>query len=96
VVAPACPMTMQQRSVVASLTEPPVAKAAQVLWYQGKALEPHGAVFLCAEGSRIFLHAPEAPGARASGSGEGDSHARSGDPPTLEMLGQEVGCSPFY
>src|SRR5262249_47447892 len=37
VVAPARPMTMQQRSVVASLAEPPVAKAAQILWYQGKA-----------------------------------------------------------
>ena len=33
VVAPARPMTMQQRSVVASLAEPPVAKAAQILWY---------------------------------------------------------------
>ena len=32
-------MTIEQRKVVASLTEPPVAKAAQVLWYQSKALE---------------------------------------------------------
>src|SRR5438132_11725508 len=39
VVAPARPMSIQQRDVVASLAEPPVAKAAQVLWYQGKALE---------------------------------------------------------
>src|SRR5207248_4286305 len=39
VVAPARPMTIQQRSVVASLTEPPVAKAAQIFWYQSKALE---------------------------------------------------------
>ena len=39
VVAPVHPMTMQQRSAVASLSEPPVTKAAQVLWYQAKALE---------------------------------------------------------
>src|SRR6266480_7484865 len=39
VVAPARPMSIQQRSVVASLAEPPVAKAAQILWYQSKALE---------------------------------------------------------
>ena len=32
------PMTSEQRKVVASLTEPPVAKAAQILLYQSKAL----------------------------------------------------------
>src|SRR5207247_8102344 len=39
VVAPARPMTIQQRGVVASLAEPPVAKAGQIFWYQSKALE---------------------------------------------------------
>ena len=39
VVAPARPMSTQQRDVVASLAEPPVTKAAQILWYQSKALE---------------------------------------------------------
>ena len=39
VVAPARPMTMEQRSVVTTLADPPVAKAAQILWYQSKALE---------------------------------------------------------
>src|SRR5213079_489486 len=38
-IAPVRLMTIQQRSVAATLAEPPVAKAAQVLWYQGKALE---------------------------------------------------------
>ena len=38
VVAPARPMTMQQRNVVSNLAEPPIAKAGRVLWYQGKAL----------------------------------------------------------
>ena len=94
VVAPARPMTLQQRSVVASLTEPPVAKAAQVLWYQGQGLGAHGAVFLCAEGSRIFLHASEAPGARASGPGEGDSHARSGEPADAGNAGARGGLQP--
>jgi hypothetical protein len=32
VIAPARPMTIEQRGVVASLAEPPVAKAAQILW----------------------------------------------------------------
>src|SRR5881394_1420039 len=33
VVAPTRPMSIQQRAVVASLAEPPVSKAAQILWY---------------------------------------------------------------
>src|SRR5213595_3232339 len=61
VVAPARPMTMQQRSVVASLVEPPVAKAAQILWYQGKALElmahflfaPKNPEFFCMRQKRV-------------------------------------------
>src|SRR6266480_1276239 len=39
VVACTRPMSIQKRSVVASLDETPVAKAAQILWYQSKAVE---------------------------------------------------------
>src|SRR3954468_9179480 len=39
VVAPARAMSLEQRTVVASLADPPVAKAAQVLCYKSKALE---------------------------------------------------------
>ena len=96
VVAPARPMTMQQRSVVASLAEPPVAKAAQILWYQGKALElmahflfaPKDPEFFCMRQKRVARERVE----RAK-----ELLARDlANPPTLEMLGQEVGCSPFY
>src|SRR5438046_5951125 len=96
VVAPARPMTMQQRSVVASLTEPPVAKAAQVLWYQGKALElmaqlffaPKDPEFFCMRQTRL---------ARERVDRVKELLTRDlANPPTLEMLGQEVGCSPFY
>src|SRR6266568_1700969 len=71
VVAPARPMTIEQRGVVASLAAPPVAKAAQILWYQSKALER-------VERTKELLARDLA------------------NPPALEMLGQEVGCSPFY
>ena len=61
VVAPARPMSIQQRSVVASLAEPPVAKAAQILWYQSKALElmahflfaPKDPEFFCMRQKRV-------------------------------------------
>src|SRR5436190_11034884 len=96
VVAPARPMTMQQRSVVASLTEPPVAKAAQVLWYQGKALElmaqfffaPKDPEFFCMRQKRLARERVE----RVKEILTRDL----ANPPTLEMLGQEVGCCPFY
>jgi AraC-like DNA-binding protein len=96
VVAPTRPMSIQQRDVVASLTEPPVAKAAQVLWYQSKALElmahflfaPKDPEFFCMRQKRVSRERVE----RVKEVLVRDLV----NPPTLEMLGQEVGCSPFY
>jgi AraC-like DNA-binding protein len=96
VVALARPMSIQQRDVVASLAEPPVAKAAQILWYQSKALElmahflfaPKDPEFFCMRQKRV---------ARDRVQRTKELLARDlTNPPTLEMLGQEVGCSPFY
>jgi len=96
VIAPPRPMTIEQRGVVASLAEPPVAKAAQILWYQSKALElmahflftPKDPEFFCMRQKRV---------ARERVERTKELLARDlANPPTLEMLGQEVGCSPFY
>jgi AraC family transcriptional regulator len=96
VIAPARPMTVEQRGVVASLVEPPVAKAAQILWYQSKALElmahflfaPKDPEFFCMRQKRV---------ARERVERTKELLARDlANPPTLEVLGQEVGCSPFY
>jgi AraC family transcriptional regulator len=96
VVAPTRPMSIQQRSVVANLAEPPVSKAAQVLWYQSKALElmahflfePKDPEFFCQRQKRVARERVE----RAK-----ELLARDlANPLTLEALGQEVGCSPFY
>ena len=96
VVAPARAMSIEQRSVVASLAEPPVAKAAQILWYQSKALElmahflfaPKDPEFFCMRQKRVNRERVE----RVK-----EILARDlANPPSLEMLGQEVGCSPFY
>jgi AraC family transcriptional regulator len=96
VIAPVRPMTVEQRGVVASLAEPPVAKAAQILWYQSKALElmahflfaPKDPEFFCMRQKRV---------ARERVERTKELLARDlANPPTLDMLGQEVGCSPFY
>src|SRR5256714_2389618 len=96
IVAPTRPMSIQQRAVVSSLAEPPVSKAAQVLWYQSKALElmahflfePKDPEFFCMRQKRV---------ARDRVERTKELLGRDlANPPTLEMLGQEVGCSPFY
>ena len=96
VVAPVRPMSIEQRGVVATLADPPVAKAAQILWYQAKALElmahflfaPKNPEFFCMRQKRVARERVE----RVK-----EVLARDlANPPTLEMIGQEVGCSPFY
>jgi len=89
-------MSAEQRDVVATLAQPPVPKAAQILWYQSKALElmahflflPKDPEFFCMRQKRV---------ARDRVERTKELLARDlADPPTLETLGQEVGCSPFY
>lgn len=90
------PMTAEQCTLVASLLEPPVPKPAQSLWYQSKALElmahflftPKDPELFCMRQKRVAR----------------DRVVRTKElllrdlahPPTLETIGQEVGCSPFH
>jgi len=96
VVSTARPMTPEQHQFVGSLLRPPVSKPAQSLWYQSKALElmshflftPKDPEFFCMRQKRV---------ARDRVERTKELLARDlAQPPTLEMLGREVGCSPFY
>ncbi|MBV9619372.1 MAG: helix-turn-helix transcriptional regulator [Verrucomicrobia bacterium] len=96
VVGPTRPMSIEQRAVVLNLATPPVSKAAQILWYQSKALElmahflfePKNPEFFCQRQKRVARERVE----RAK-----ELLARDlVNPLALEALGQEVGCSPFY
>ena len=96
VVSSARPMTSEQHNVVSSLLCPPVSKPAQSLWYQSKALElmshflftPKDPEFFCMRQKRV---------ARDRVERTKELLARDlAQPPTLEVLGREVGCSPFY
>jgi AraC family transcriptional regulator len=96
IVSSARPMTSEQHQVVASLLQPPVSKPAQSLWYQSKALElmshflftPKDPEFFCMRQKRV---------ARDRVERTKELLARDlASPPTLEMLGRDVGCSPFY
>ena len=90
------PMTPEQHSVVATLLHPPVAKAAQSLWYQSKALELMAHFLFAPKDPELFCMRQKRV-ARDRVARTKELLARDlAHPPTLEMLGREVGCSPFY
>jgi len=90
-------MNTRQRELVTSLRQPPVLASAQSIWYQAKAIELMGEFFFQpASTSELFCHR---------------QHRVARDrvdavilllkrdltaPPSLEAIGKEVGCSPFY
>ena len=91
------PLNTRLRDLVASLRQPPVLASAQALWYQAKAVELMGEFFFqpptrdelfCHRHHRVARDRVE----RAMALLRRDLP----DPPTLEQLGREVGCSPFY
>ena len=90
------PMGSEQRGVVASLLQPPVPKAAQSLWYQSKALELMAHFLFVPKDPELFCMRQKRV-ARDRVERTKELLARDvANPPTLETLGQEVGCSPFY
>ena len=90
------PMGREQRGVVASLLRPPVPRAAQSLWYQSKALELMAHFLFAPKDPELFCMRQKQV-ARDRVERTKELLARDvANPPTLEMLGQEVGCSPFY
>lgn len=90
------PMGTEQRAVVASLLQPPVARAAQSLWYQSKALELMAHFFFTPKDPELFCMRQKRV-ARDRVERMKELLLRDlANPPTLEALGQEVGCSPFY
>lgn len=96
-VSPTEPLNNRQRELVGSLRQPPVLAAAQPVWFTAKAVELLGEFFFLPEPSEeLFCHRQQ----RISR----DRVTRvveilSRDllnPPTLQQIAQQVGCSPFY
>jgi AraC family transcriptional regulator len=96
IVSSAQPMTSEQRQVVASLLAPPVSKPAQSLWYESKSLELMSHFLFAPKDPELFCMRQKRV-ARDRVERTKELLARDlANPPTLEMLGREVGCSPFY
>jgi len=96
IVSSARPMTAEQHQVVSSLLKPPVSKPAQSLWYQSKALELMSHFLFAPKDPELFCMRQRCV-ARDRVERTRELLARDlANPPTLETLGREVGCSPFY
>jgi AraC family transcriptional regulator len=95
-VGPGNPMNAVQQQLISSLRNPPVFAAAHALWYQGKAAElmaqfffqPAEQEFFCTRQHRIGKERTE----RVMAILQRDL----ANPPTLEQMAREVGCSAYY
>jgi len=90
-------LTAEQQQSVSSLRHPPVFASAQRLWYQAKTLEvmaaflyraPAGKEFFCQRQQRVSQDRVDRVIAILK--------KNLAEPPTLEALGIQVGCSSFY
>jgi AraC-like DNA-binding protein len=96
IVSTARPMSAEQHQVVASLVQPPVSKSAQSIWYQSKALELMAHFLFAPKDPELFCMRQKRV-ARDRVARTKELLARNlAQPLTLELLGREVGCSPFY
>ena len=101
--APARPLTARLEALYGELRQPPVAEAAAPLWYQAKALEllstlafhsaqaqaeGKGQEMFCSRQNRVARERVERTVQILQ--------ENLSDPPDLESLGAQVGCSPFY
>lgn len=90
------PMTTRQKQLVTHLLNPPVMKAAQGLWYQGKILEFMAEVFFAGVDEDFFCSRQKRVSRERVDNAMQILRDHLESPPTLQELGQQVGCSQFY
>jgi AraC family transcriptional regulator len=88
-------LTLEQQQFVTSLRRPPVSVAAQPVWYLAKVLELCAQVFFKPEGE-FFCERQKRVARERVDRAIQILRERLVEPPDLEALGREVGCSPFY
>jgi AraC family transcriptional regulator len=85
------------QQLAASLRRPPVLASAQPLWYRCKALEVAVAFFFhVADGEELFCMRQKRLARDRVSRVIALLQQRLVNPPTLEEIGREVGCSPFH
>lgn len=90
-------MNTRQRELVMSLRQPPVLASAQSVWYQAKAVELMGEFFFRpATDAELFCHRQQRVARDRVDAVMAILKRSLTEPPSLDAIGREVGCSPFY
>lgn len=90
-------LSAEHQQLIGSLRHPPVFASAQRIWYQAKALEVIAAFLFRAPPEReLFCQRQQRLGQDRVDRVIALLKASLAEPPTLEALGRQVGCSPFY
>lgn len=90
-------MNTRQRELVTSLRQPPVLASAQSVWYQAKAIELMGEFFFqSASAEELFCHRQQRVARDRVDAVISLLKQNITEPPSLEVIGKQVGCSPFY
>ncbi len=96
-IAPVQPLTAELQRLVEALRHPPVLASAQSIWYHSKALELAVAFFFQPKiGEEFFCHRQKQLAHERVEKVVAILKRDIAEPPTLEKIGKEVGCSPFY
>jgi len=96
-VSPSEPLNNRQRELVGSLRQPPVLAAAQPVWFTAKAAELLGEFFFLPEpAEELFCHRQQRISRDRVTQVVELLKRDLLNPPTLQQIAQQVGCSPFY
>jgi AraC-like DNA-binding protein len=91
------PLNSRQRDLVLSLRQPPVLAAAQSTWFQAKAIELMGEFFFQQPpAAELFCHRHQRVARTRVELVEELIKRNLANPPTLQQIAKDVGCSPFY
>jgi AraC family transcriptional regulator len=90
------PMGAGLQQLVESLQRCPVFKSAQETWFRCKALELAAQSFFCPPEGELFCTRQQRAACERAGRVREILNTRLADPPSLEELGRQVGCSSFY
>jgi AraC family transcriptional regulator len=95
--APPVRLTAKHQELIGTLRQPPVFASAQKLWYQAKTLEIMSAfLFKPPAEKELFCHRQNRLAQDRVERVVAILKRNLAEPPTLEALGKEVGCSSFY
>jgi len=90
-------LTAEQERLISQLPHPPSFQGARRLWYQGKVLQLMADFFFERQGKEeLFCDRQKRLARERVDRVVAILRRNLAEPPTLEEIGREVGCSPFY